>query len=91
MTADAPVSIDGKGTINKVEANVDGVEAGKDTVIKDVETGKDVEKAPEVNKPSTGGSTGGSSSGGGTTKPTVETTLAPVAVRQDGPNANGSR
>ena len=86
LTADAPVSIDGKGTINKVEANVDGVEAGKDTVIKDVETGKDVEKAPEVNKPSTGGSTGGSSSGGGTTKPTVETTLAPVAVRQDGPN-----
>ncbi|WP_034456878.1 hypothetical protein, partial [Dielma fastidiosa] len=87
LTADAPVSIDGKGTINKVEANVDGVEAGKDTVIKDVETGKDVEKAPEVNKPSTGGSTGGSSSGGSETRPTVETTLAPVAVRQDGPNA----
>ena len=86
LTADAPVSIDGKGTINKVEANVDGVEAGKDTVIKDVETGKDVEKAPEVNKPSTGGSTGGSSSGGGTTKPTVETTPAPVKVRRDGPN-----
>ena len=86
LTADAPVSIDGKGTVNKVEANVDGVEAGKDTVIKDVETGKDVEKAPEVNKPSTGGSTGGSSSGGGTTKPTVETTLAPVAVRRNGPN-----
>ena len=71
LTADAPVSIDGKGTVNKVEANVDGVEAGKDTVIKDVETGKDVEKAPEVNKPSTGGSTGGSSSGGSETRPTV--------------------
>ena len=89
LTADAPVSIDGKGTINKVEANVDGVEAGKDTVIKDVETGKDVTEAPKENKPSTGGgsSSGGSSSGGSTTKPTVETTPAPVAVRQDGPNA----
>ena len=61
LTADAPVSIDGKGTVNKVEANVDGVEAGKDTVIKDVETGKDVEQAPEVNKPSTGGSSSGGS------------------------------
>ena len=74
LTADAPVSIDGKGTINKVEANVDGVEAGKDTVIKDVETGKDVEKAPEVNKPSTGGSTGGSGGGGGSTTPTKSET-----------------
>ena len=71
ITANAPVKIEGNGTINKVEANVDGVEAGKDTVIKDVETGKDVEKAPEVNKPSTGGSTGGSSSGGSETRPTV--------------------
>ncbi|WP_182425783.1 N-acetylmuramoyl-L-alanine amidase family protein [Dielma fastidiosa] len=72
LTADAPVSIDGKGTVNKVEANVDGVEAGKDTVIKDVETGKDVTEAPKENKPSTGGSTGGgSSSGGSTTKPTL--------------------
>ncbi|GAA6426109.1 N-acetylmuramoyl-L-alanine amidase family protein [Dielma fastidiosa] len=61
ITADAPVKIEGSGTINKVEANVDGVEAGKDTVIKDVETGKDVEKAPEVNKPSTGGSSSGGS------------------------------
>ena len=69
LTADAPVSIDGKGTVNKVEANVDGVEAGKDTVIKDVEIGKDVEQAPEVNKPSTGGSSTGGS-GGGTTTPT---------------------
>ena len=47
-------------TINKVEANVDGVEAGKDTVIKNVDKAEDVEQAPEVNKPSTGGSTGGS-------------------------------
>ena len=69
LTADAPVSIDGKGTVNKVEANVDGVEAGKDTVIKDVETGKDVEQAPEVNKPSTGG--GSSSGGSGTTYYTI--------------------
>ncbi len=72
LTADAPVKIEGTGTVNKVEANVDGVEAGKDTVIKDVETGKDVEKAPEVNKPSTGGSTGGS--GGGSTTPTKSET-----------------
>ena len=70
LTADAPVSIDGKGTVNKVEANVDGVEAGKDTVIKDVETGKDVEKAPEVNKPSTGGS---SSGGSGSVTPSYTT------------------
>ena len=61
LTADAPVSIDGKGTVNKVEANVDGVEAGKDTVIKDVETGKDVTEAPKENKPSTGGSSSGGS------------------------------
>ena len=66
ITADAPVKIEGSGTINKVEANVDGVEAGKDTVIKDVETGKDVEQAPEVNKPSAGGSAGGSGGGGST-------------------------
>ena len=66
ITADAPVKIEGSGTIEKVEANVDGVEAGKDTVIKDVETGKDVEQAPEVNKPSTGGS-------GGSTGPTYIT------------------
>ena len=59
LTADAPVSIDGKGTINKVEANVDGVEAGKDTVIKEVEKSEEVEKAPEVSEPSTGGSSGG--------------------------------
>ena len=85
LTAEAPVSIDGKGTVNKVEANVDGIEAGKDTVIKDVETGKGVTDAPEVNKPSTGGS-GGSTGGGSTTKPTVETTPAPAAVRRDGPN-----
>ena len=71
LTADAPVSIDGKGTINKVEANVDGVEAGEDTVIKEVEKSEEVEKAPEVNKPSTGGSTGGSSGGGSETRPTV--------------------
>ena len=63
LTADAPVSIDGKGTVNKVEANVDGVEAGKDTVIKDVETGKDVTEAPKENKPSTGGSSSGGSTG----------------------------
>ncbi|MDY5166982.1 N-acetylmuramoyl-L-alanine amidase family protein [Dielma fastidiosa] len=69
ITANAPVKIEGNGTINKVEANVDGVEAGKDTVIKDVEIGKDVEQAPEVNKPSTGGSSTGGS-GGGTTTPT---------------------
>ncbi|WP_373126841.1 InlB B-repeat-containing protein [Dielma fastidiosa] len=69
ITADAPVKIEGSGTINKVEANVDGVEAGKDTVIKDVETGKDVEQAPEVNKPSTGG--GSSSGGSGTTYYTI--------------------
>ena len=74
ITANAPVKIEGNGTINKVEANVDGVEAGKDTVIKDVETGKDVEKAPEVNKPSTGGSTGGSGGGGGSTTPTKSET-----------------
>ena len=66
ITADAPVKIEGSGTINKVEANVDGVEAGKDTVIKDVETGKDVEQAPEVNKPSASGSAGGSGGGGST-------------------------
>ncbi|PXX81586.1 putative cell wall binding repeat protein [Dielma fastidiosa] len=74
IVADAPVKIEGSGTINKVEANVDGVEAGKDTVIKDVETGKDVEQAPEVNKPSTGGSTGGSGGGGGSTTPTKSET-----------------
>ncbi|RHM99015.1 N-acetylmuramoyl-L-alanine amidase family protein [Dielma fastidiosa] len=74
ITADAPVKIEGSGTINKVEANVDGVEAGKDTVIKDVETGKDVEQAPEVNKPSTGGSTGGSGGGGGSITPTKSET-----------------
>ena len=69
IVADAPVKIEGSGTIEKVEANVDGVEAGKDTVIKDVETGKDVEQAPEVNKPSTGG--GSSSGGSGTTYYTI--------------------
>ena len=69
ITANAPVKIEGNGTINKVEANVDGVEAGEDTVIKEVEKSEEVEKAPEVNKPSTGG---GSSSGGSTvTVPTV--------------------
>ncbi len=61
LTADAPVKIEGSGTIEKVEANVDGVEAGKDTVIKEVEKSEEVEKAPEVNKPSTGGSSGGGS------------------------------
>gem|GEM_PF-2626659 len=83
LTADAPVSIDGKGTVNKVEANVDGVEAGKDTVIKDVETGKDVEQAPEVNKPSTGGSSGGSSTSSYTVKYAVDGSISfdvPAAV-----------
>lgn len=75
IVADAPLKIDGEGTVEKVEANVDGVEAGKDTTIKDVETGKDVTEAPDINKPSTGGgsSSGGSggSSGGTDTKPTI--------------------
>ena len=83
ITADAPVKIEGSGTINKVEANVDGVEAGKDTVIKDVETGKDVEQAPEVNKPSTGGSSGGSSTSSYTVKYAVDGSISfdvPAAV-----------
>ena len=66
ITADAPVSIEGEGTVNKVEANVDGVEAGKDTIIKDVVKGDDVTEAPKENKPSTGGS-------GGSTGPTYIT------------------
>ncbi|PXX80526.1 N-acetylmuramoyl-L-alanine amidase family protein [Dielma fastidiosa] len=68
LTADAPVKIDGNGTVNKVEVNADGVEAGKDTIIKDVDKADEVEKAPEVNKPSTGGSSGG----GGYVPPVVE-------------------
>ena len=68
LTADAAVKIDGNGTVNKVEVNADGVEAGKDTIIKDVDKADEVEKAPEVNKPSTGGSSGG----GGYVPPVVE-------------------
>ena len=68
LTADAPVKIDGNGTVNKVEVNADGVEAGKDTIIKDVDKADEVEKAPEVNKPSSGGSSGG----GGYVPPVVE-------------------
>lgn len=59
IVADAPIKIDGKGTVNKVEANTDGVEAGEDTIIKEVEKGNDVDKAPDENKPSGGGSGGG--------------------------------
>lgn len=59
IVADAPIKIDGKGTVNKVEANTDGVEEGEDTIIKEVEKGADVDKAPNENKPSGGGSGGG--------------------------------
>lgn len=79
FTADAPVKIEGEGTVEIVEANVDGVEASKDTTIKEVETGKDVTKAPDANKPSTGGGSaggsGGSTGGGTDTKPTINKLL----------------
>ncbi len=70
VVADAQTTLDGKGTVNKVEANVNGVEAGKDTVIKDVEAGKDVTEKPEVNSPSRGGGTarGGNSRPQGITR-----------------------
>ena len=60
IVADAPVKIEGTGTINKIEANVNGVQASKDTIIKKVEARKDVTDKPSVNKPSssfTGGTT----------------------------------
>lgn len=60
IVADAPIKIDGKGTVNKVEANTDGVEAGEDTIIKEVEKGENVSNAPDENKPSGSGSSGGS-------------------------------
>ena len=75
LTAKAPMKIKGNGTINKVEANVNGVEASKDTVIEDVETNKGVTEAPEINKPSTGGSVGGSGGGGGSTPITYDLSI----------------
>ncbi|GAA6426136.1 N-acetylmuramoyl-L-alanine amidase family protein [Dielma fastidiosa] len=60
IVADAPVKIEGSGTVNKIEANVNGVQASKDTIIKKVEAGKNVTEKPSVNKPSssvTGGTT----------------------------------
>lgn len=50
VVADAPVSIDGKGTVDKIEANVDGVTTGKDTYVNEVEGGEGVENTPTVNE-----------------------------------------
>lgn len=72
VMADAPVKIDGEGTVEKVEANVDGVEASKDTTIKKVETGDGVKEAPDATKPDKGSSTGGSDDGGSTPTPSVD-------------------
>ena len=62
LIADAPVTIIGEGTIELVEANVDGTTADEDTYILDVEKARGVTEAPEVNRPrrpSSGGSGGG--------------------------------
>lgn len=84
VTADAPVKIEGEGTVEKVEANVDGVEASKDTTIKKVETGEGVKEVPDATKPDKGSSTGGSDDGGSDTKPTVkQLTVSKINYTED--------
>lgn len=72
IIADAIISIDGKGTVNKLEANANGIKSSSSININEVEKNKEVTDVPEANKPSAGGSSGGGASGGSSNAGKVE-------------------
>ena len=82
ITADAPTSIEGNGTVGLVEANVDGTTADEDVTIEDVDKGTGVEDAPEATEPSR------PSNGGGNyvppvTPPVEDNSVAKVGTLQE--------